>query len=141
MTSPSPSPSRSRRDAGFTLVELLVVCVVLGVLAAIAIPVYLHQREKAADAAIKTDLRTVAQSEETYFTDTLTYLAVAATTAPVIDERLRLSPDVTVAVQLNAAGDAYCIVGTSPDTPRTWVHVSSRGGQQPAGTTTCPAAF
>ena len=129
------------RDDGFSLVELLTVVVVVGVLAAVAVPVYLGQRARAADAAIATDLRTVAQSEETLHTDDETYLPVARTTSPVVDERLVLSPDVSVEVRLNAAGNAYCIVGSSPDTHRTWVHVSSRGGRQPAGTVGCPATF
>lgn len=58
-------PSRSvppTRDDGFTLVELLVVIVVIAVLAGIAVPLFVGQREKAYDAAAKSDLRNLASA-------------------------------------------------------------------------------
>jgi type IV pilus assembly protein PilA len=56
-------------DEGFTLIELLVVIIIIGILAAIAIPVFLNQRQKGYDAGIKADLRNAATAEETYLTD------------------------------------------------------------------------
>jgi type IV pilus assembly protein PilA len=56
-------------EDGFTLIELLVVILIIGVLAAIAIPVFLGQKGKATDASAKEVARTAAQAAETYATD------------------------------------------------------------------------
>lgn len=58
---------------GFTLVELLVVVVVIGVLASIAIPKFANQKEKAMLAQMKSDLRNLATAEEAFFYDSTTY--------------------------------------------------------------------
>ena len=55
----------ARSDAGFTLIELLVVFVVIGILASIALDVFLDQRRKGWDAAIESDLRNAAITQET----------------------------------------------------------------------------
>jgi type IV pilus assembly protein PilA len=60
---------RSGGEAGFTLVELLVVMLILGLLAAIAIPSFFNQRDKARDADAKTQARTAQTAIETYATD------------------------------------------------------------------------
>lgn len=59
----------TRRDDGFTLIELLVVILIIGILAAIAIPAFLNQKGKAYDAGAKETARTAALAAETYATD------------------------------------------------------------------------
>ena len=67
--------AREEHESGFTLIELLVVIIIIGILAAIAIPVFLNQRKKGYDAQSKSDVRNLATLEETYLTDNPTTYA------------------------------------------------------------------
>ena len=60
---------RSKDEGGFTLIELLVVILIIGILAAIAIPSFLSQKSKASDSAAKELARTMETTAETYATD------------------------------------------------------------------------
>ena len=66
-------PNAKRR--GFTLIELLVVIVIIGILATIAIPKFLSTKNKAFVGAMKSDLRNLVGAEETFFTDSMKYVA------------------------------------------------------------------
>jgi prepilin-type N-terminal cleavage/methylation domain-containing protein len=70
----------NRNTKGFTLIELLIVVVIIGILAAIAIPKFANTKDKAYVAAMKSDLRNLATYEEQYAADNNgTYFAGAAT--------------------------------------------------------------
>jgi type IV pilus assembly protein PilA len=61
--------AQEEHEGGFTLIELLVVIIIIGILAAIAIPVFLNQRKKGWDSAVKSDLKNAATAQETFMTD------------------------------------------------------------------------
>ena len=58
---------------GFTIIELMVVVMIIGVLVVIALPVFLGARTRAYDRAVQSDIRNAFAAEKAYYTDTLTY--------------------------------------------------------------------
>ena len=67
-----------RGTKGFTLIELLIVVVIIGILAAIAIPKFANTKEKAYIASEKADLRNLVTAQEAYFSDYVTYATTTA---------------------------------------------------------------
>jgi prepilin-type N-terminal cleavage/methylation domain-containing protein len=66
-----------RNQKGFTLIELLIVVVIIGILAAIAIPKFANTKEKAYVASMKSDLRNLITAQEAYFSDNNSNYAAA----------------------------------------------------------------
>ena len=71
-----------RNRQGFTLIELLIVVVIIGILAAIAIPKFGNTKEKAVVAAMRSDLRNLAGAQETYWNSNQTYYGAAIPDLP-----------------------------------------------------------
>jgi type IV pilus assembly protein PilA len=76
--------NRAQDEKGFTLIELLVVILIIGILAAIALPAFLNQRGKAQDTEAKSQVRTMQTAQETFYTDEQKYtdLTVLKTIEP-----------------------------------------------------------
>jgi type IV pilus assembly protein PilA len=124
----------AKREEGFTLIELLVVVIIIGILAAIAIPVFLQQRERAWARAAQSDLRNTAVLAEEQFSENGTYVGTDIS---------RSTDDVTLTMpgSTNTAS-TYCIQAShdllvaSGSTPNTW-HLPSATGKVTDGA--CPA--
>jgi type IV pilus assembly protein PilA len=72
--------SRKDREAGFTLVELMVVVMIIAILMAIAIPTFLNSRKKAQDSAAKSNLRNGLAAAQSVYSETQNYTGVTITT-------------------------------------------------------------
>ncbi len=79
---------RRKGQEGFTLIELLVVVIIIGLLAAIAIPAFLGQRNKANDAAAKSLVRNGATAMEAYFSDGNSYAGATAANLRAIEPNI-----------------------------------------------------
>ena len=121
---------RSNGEGGFTLVELLVVMLILGLLAAIAIPSFFNQRDKAKDADSKAAVRTAQTAMETIATDNPDGEYVNANGSPVTAANLQTieeTLDVTELTTVTGGVDGYTLTVTS-DTDNTFTIIRASGG-------------
>jgi len=119
-----------RDNKGFTLIELLIVVVIIGILAAIAIPKFSATREKAYFAAMKSDLKNLASQQEIYYSDAYAYSSSMGDLAFVNSDGVLVTPS-SVSSSGWAASATHAALGgaegcaifygtaTAPTTPTT----------------------
>ena len=134
---------RAQDEKGFTLIELLVVILIIGILAAIALPSFINQRSKATDAQAKSNARTAQEAMETYYTDNQTYVGADATALQTIEPALNNTP---APVVTTAAANNYALTTTSTSsTPVTFNVIRATTGIvtrtcTPTGKGGCPTS-
>ncbi len=148
--------TREDKERGFTLIELLVVIIIIAILAAIAIPVFLKQREKGWKSQAESAVKNAATAVESYGTENGgTYVGVCggaaatacaafdttdtATTNKLLSNGLKMAPAVNLEV-IEAASTGYCLKATHDNltSPAYAVYFSSATGAP--STTPCTTA-
>jgi prepilin-type N-terminal cleavage/methylation domain-containing protein len=120
-----------RDNKGFTLIELLIVVVIIGILAAIAIPKFSATREKAYFAAMKSDLKNLASQEEIYYADNYSY------TNSTVDMAFTNSEGVFVTIAANTSGwDASATHAALGATEGCAIYYGAGGSAPTVGTAT-----
>lgn len=129
--------SAEEKDQGFTLIELLVVIVIVGILAAIAIPVFLNQRQKAVDAGVESDLKSAATAMETFYTDNQTYVGATVATLES-DYGFKLSGDNDVDITTQTV-EGFCLTGTNSAASdnKQFIYDSAEGGLEVSAAAAC----
>jgi type IV pilus assembly protein PilA len=124
---------RAQDEKGFTLIELLVVILIIGILAAIALPAFLNQRAKAQDTTAKSDVRTAQTAMETYYTDNQDYTAATVAKLQAIEPALANANGLAISGQDKVG---YTITVTSKASNNPTFSIKNAGGTV---TRTCSA--
>ena len=120
---------------GFTLIELIVVVVIIGILAAVAIPSFLSQRTRAFNAAVISDMRNMSTELEAFYAGNLRYPTADDFGAAI--ENVELSEDVTIEVMVNPTANsgngAFILLGGHERTENRFFLDSRDGGAPTEG--------
>ena len=134
---------RAQSEKGFTLIELLVVILIIGILAAIALPAFLNQRGKAQDTEAKSEARTMQTAMETYYTDEQTYVGADLAALQKIEPAIG-SGKATPSIKTAGTVDSYAVQSVSKTGNTFWITKASNGGVTRNCTTTgtkgCPSS-